>query len=129
VNVLFLTIEQVLAIHQFWINKHGGDSGLRDLGLLQSALAMPRQSFGGAYLHATLPEMAAAYFFHLVSNHAFIDGNKRVGAFSSLMFLDINGHELDADIDTLERLTLSVAEHKTDKADVTAFCTRHVRPR
>ena len=75
----FLTEEQILHLHQLAIEKHGGSLGLRDSGLLKSALAMPESGFGGNYFHATIFEMAAAYLFHLVKNHPFVDGNKRIG--------------------------------------------------
>ena len=79
-NPRFLTKEYVTAIHADQINKYGGGQGLRDVGLLESALAQPRATFGGEWLHPTLFDMAAAYLFHLVENHPFLDGNKRVGA-------------------------------------------------
>jgi hypothetical protein len=75
----FLTVDEVLAIHAHLIERYGGSPGIRDLGLLRSALAMPEASFGGETLHATLYEQAAAYCFHSVKNHPFVDGNKRVG--------------------------------------------------
>lgn len=67
----FLTLDEVLALHADQIERYGGSGGLRDLGLLESAVAAPRATFGGALLHPTLPEMAAAYLFHLVQNHPF----------------------------------------------------------
>ena len=76
----FLTLDEVIAIHQDQIQRYGGSGGLRDMGLLQSALAMPRAGFGGEYVHSDLYEMAAAYLFHLATNHPFVDGNKRVAA-------------------------------------------------
>ncbi|HYQ81440.1 MAG TPA: Fic family protein, partial [Anaeromyxobacteraceae bacterium] len=72
----FLTLDEVLALHADQIGRYGGSPGLRDLGLLESALAAPRATFGGEHLHGSLPEMAAAYLFHLVRNHPFVDGNK-----------------------------------------------------
>ena len=72
----FLTLDEVLEIHRDQIERYGGAAGIRDLGLLQSALAQPSATFGGQYLHADLHEMAAAYLYHLVQNHPFLDGNK-----------------------------------------------------
>ena len=75
----FLTLDEVLALHADRIARYGGSEGIRDVGLLKSALAAPAATFDGGYLHPTLPEMAAAYLFHLVKNHPFVDGNERVG--------------------------------------------------
>jgi death-on-curing protein len=88
--VRFLTLSEVLEILQDQINNYGGIYGVRDINLLSSAVYMPQSSFGGNYLHKTIPAMAAAYAFHICENHAFLDGNKRVALASSLVFLDIS---------------------------------------
>ena len=88
---LFLRLNEIIEIHTDQIARYGGLAGIRDMGLLQSAVAMPMSSFGGQYLHADLYEMAAAYLYHLVNNHAFIDGNKRVGTVTAIVFLELNG--------------------------------------
>ncbi len=124
---VFLTSDEVLAIHHDQVARYGGSPGLRDPGLLQSALAQPPAAFGGQFLHADLFEMAAAYLFHLVRNHAFVDGNKRVGTVAALVFLELNGAELDAPEADLEALVLSVAQGQADKAAVAAFIRKHVR--
>ena len=72
----FLTLDEVLEIHEQQIEMYGGSHGLRDAGALESAVAVPQATFGGEYLYSTIWLMAAAYLFHLVENHAFIDGNK-----------------------------------------------------
>ena len=77
---LFLDIHRVLQIHLDMIKTYGGDEGVRDLGLLQSAVAMPQASFDDELLHKDLCEMAAAYLYHITQNHPFVDGNKRTGA-------------------------------------------------
>ena len=79
-NPIFLSLAEVLEIHRDQIERYGGDPGIRDLDLLQSALAIPAAGFGGQYLHNDLYEMAAAYLFHITQNHPFVDGNKRTGA-------------------------------------------------
>ena len=111
----FLTFADVIRIHVDQIERYGGQAGIRDLGLLQSALAMPRGSFGQEWLHRDLSEMAAAYAFHLSQNHPFVDGNKRTGLVCALAFLEIN----DASIaDTEERLygaMMDVASGALDK--------------
>ena len=105
----FLTLDEVLELHQEQIGRYGGSPGVRDIGLLQSALATPQASFGGQYLHATLPEMAAAYLFHLVKNHPFVDGNKRIGAHALVLFLVVNGHQPTFGSAELADVTLAVA--------------------
>ena len=123
----FLTLDDILALHADRIETYGGSLGLRDLGGLQSALAMPSASFGGAFLHPTLAEMAAAYLFHLSQAHAFVDGNKRIALAAALAFPDLNGQELVADADRLYDLCMQVAAGKGSKADVAVFLAAHLR--
>ncbi len=125
---VFLSLEEVLDIHDWQIEHFGGASGLRDAGLLDSALAVPSSTFGGAYLHPTVIDMAAAYLFHLVENHPFVDGNKRVGAMSAAVFLDLNGQELTANDDEFTAMVLAVASGKMDKVEVVAFFKHHTAP-
>lgn len=87
-GVTFLTVDEVLELHLEQIELFGGSAGARDLNLLESAVAQPSQQFGGEYLHEDVPAMAAAYLFHIVSNHPFIDGNKRTGTDAAIVFLD-----------------------------------------
>jgi death on curing protein len=94
---LFLTLDEVLGIHADQVRRYGGSPGLRDLGLLQSALAMPETTFEGELLHGTVFEMAAAYLFHVARNHPLVDGNKRTALMCALVFLGLNGQRLDAD--------------------------------
>jgi len=82
---------------------------------------MPQASFGGEFLHKDIFEMAAAYLFHIVQNHSFVDGNKRTGAAAAIIFLTINGIELQADEDGLVDLTLAVAEGKAGKQHIAEF--------
>lgn len=115
----FLTLEDVLEIHRLQLDRFGGGDGLRDLALLESAVAQPAATFGGAYLHADLFEMAAAYLFYVVSNHPFIDGNKRTGLLAALVFLDLNGVSLLGETDRFYELTIGVASGSLDKQAVT----------
>lgn len=117
----FLTLDDVLRIHENSIQLYGGASGIRDEGLLQSALAMPQSGFGGQYLHGDLFEMAGAYLFHLVKNHPFVDGNKRTGATTALVFLIMNGYELVVDEEVLEKLVLDVASGQLEKEPLGAL--------
>lgn len=116
----FLTIEDVLHIHQNQIERYGGEHGVRDLGLLVSAIAQPEATFGGQHLHSDLFAMAAAYLFHIVQNHPFADGNKRTGAVSALVFLDWNEVVLRTDEEGLVEITLQVATGQIGKAEVAA---------
>jgi len=126
VRIRFLGLEEVLALHADQIERYGGSAGVRDLGLLESAVAAPESSFGGGYLHGSLPEMAAAYLFHLAQNHAFVDGNKRVAAAAMIMFVYLNDHDLECDEDELVDLTLGVATGTKTKADVAVFLAARI---
>jgi death-on-curing protein len=121
----FLKIDKIRQIHESVIRKYGGSLGIRDIGLLESAIAMPRASFGGEFLHEDLFAMAAAYLFHLVQNHPFIDGNKRVGGAAALAFLDLNGVEVIADEEAFADLVLAVAQSQADKEQIAAFLRRN----
>ena len=121
---LFLSLTEVLEIHQDQTARYGGTSGIRDTGLLTSALAMPSATFGGEFLHTDLYEMAAAYLFHLVKNHPFLDGNKRTGAVTALVFLELNGWSFDAPEDSFAEMVLAVARSDLNKAGAAVFIRR-----
>jgi len=124
---LFLGLEEVLEIHHDQITRYGGTEGIRDLGLLQSALSMPQAGAGNQYFHADLFEMAAAYLFHIVRNHPFVDGNKRTGVTAALVFLEMNGIEIRASDQALVKTVLAVAEGKLHKGALAEFFRRHTR--
>lgn len=126
ISPVFLTVTDILTIHLRVIEEFGGDPGLRDRGLLESATAMPRATFGGELLHPHIGDMAAAYHFHLCRNHPFLDGNKRVAVAAAEVFLLINGYELLAADEALEELTMNVADGSRSKEDVTKFFAEHV---
>ncbi len=90
-RVRFLTVQEVLDVHQDVIETHGGSFGLRDAGLLDSAVHQAQASFGGSLLHPEICDMAAAYLLHLTANHPFVDGNKRTAWVSARVFLRLNG--------------------------------------
>ena len=121
----FLTLDEILRIHRDQIERYGGSLGVRDQGLLESAIAMPQARFGGQYAHTDLCEMGAAYLFHLTKNHSFIDGNKRVGTAAALVFLEMNGVSVEATNEEIAALTLGVAEGKTSKSAVAEFFRKH----
>lgn len=124
---LFLGLDEVLEIHRDQIQRYGGGTGVRDIGLLESAIAMPQGGSGGQYFHADLFEMAAAYLFHIVKNHPFVDGNKRVGAVAALAFLEMNGVEVRVANEVLVDMVISVAEGRLQKSGVAEFLRKHTR--
>lgn len=126
-EVAFLTLDEVVAIHRDQIERYGGSLGVRDWGLVQSAVAMPAVTFGGQYLHADLNEMAAAYLFHIVQNHPFVDGNKRVGAVAADVFLALNNRQLIASQEDYAELVLSIARGDAGKSEAAAFFRANTR--
>jgi death on curing protein len=135
-SIYFLSVEEVKEIHKNQIDIYGGSYGIRDEGLLASAVAQPPSAFGEQYLHKSLPAMAAAYLFHLVMNHPFVDGNKRAGLAAALVFLELNGLELDPNLDVLkphsktllEEIVISVTAKSLSKGDLTKFIESHTSP-
>lgn len=123
-ELLFLDVEDILEIHATQLEIYGGGAGLRDRGLLESAVAQPQASFGGEYVHDDLFAMAAAYLFHIVSNHPFVDGNKRAGLLAAVVFLDVNGITIEQPSEPLHELTMGVAEGRLDKPAVAAELAR-----
>ena len=124
----FLTLDDLLALHADRVEQYGGSLGVRDMAGLSAALGMPAATFGGAFLHPTIPEMSAAYLFHVSQAHGFVDGNKRAALAAALAFLALNGYELAADPDDLYEVCLAVAAGKASKADASVFFARHIRP-
>jgi death on curing protein len=125
IEPVFLSLSEVIEIHSDQILRYGGHVGVRDFDLLKSAVAMPTITFAGDYLHFGIHEMAAAYLFHIVLNHPFIDGNKRAGLVTALIFLKLNGVELIAETRELENLVNSVAAGITDKSEIALFFRRN----
>jgi len=117
---IFLSLDDVLEIHENQLTLYGGRPGILNLPLLESALGQPQASFGGQYLLADLYEMAAAYLFHIVQNHPFIDGNKRVGAVAAIVFLMVNELEIRLTSDELESLVLDTASGKLSREQIAA---------
>ena len=114
-QIRFLTLAEVIDIHNDQIIRYGGMPGIRDIKLLSSAVAMPKTSFGGKFLHENIFQMAAAYAYHISQNHSFVDGNKRVALVSALIFLDINGIEIIDSDDILYDTMVKVASGKGNK--------------
>lgn len=124
----YLTLGEVVTLHRRVLAQSGGASGIRDLGLLESALAQPKATFDGADLHPTVIEKAAALGFALVANHAFVDGNKRLGHAAMEVFLILNSLEIDASIDEQERLMLDIAAGRRTRDQLTVWLRLYSRP-
>ena len=125
-EIIFLSVNDVLLVHADTLEVEGGLAGVRDHGLLDAAVAMPRQQFGGAYLHEDLAAMAAAYLFHIAQNHPFNDGNKRTAAIAALAFLKINGTDQLPPPGDLETATRRVASGDLVKAELTDWIRKEI---
>ena len=117
----FLSVDDVLFIHSNQIKLYGGEDGVRDVGMLESAVSQPRAGFDGKYLHDSIYDMAAAYLYHIVNNHPFVDGNKRTGVVAAFIFLDINGIKINAPVGSVYEITIGVASGKISKAEVVEY--------
>ena len=126
-EIAFLTLEDVLALHDELSQHYGGVPGLRDAGLLEAALAMPQAGFGGQYFHEFPHEMGAAYLFHLVRNHAFIDGNKRIALACAILFFKINRVSYSITEEEAVELSFDAASGRADKGSITTFFRQHVK--
>ncbi len=117
----FLTLPEILEFHEELIRDFGGSFGIRDLGLAESAIAMPQSGSGGEFFHAFPFEMAAAYAYHIARNHPFVDGNKRTAFAAALTFLEFNGYSVMGGEDDLEDATRKIASGKIDKKGFAAL--------
>jgi len=114
----FLSLDEVLELHADQISSFGGTPGVRDEGLLESALAQPQATFGGQFLHPTISEQAAAYLYHIAMNHPFVDGNKRTAFAVTDTFLRLNGCALNLTDDRAYDLVMRVARGTMTKEEV-----------
>lgn len=110
----YLSLEQILDLHEKQVRTFGGSSGIRDRGALESAVARPAMTFGGEDLYPDVADKASALMHSLVMNHALVDGNKRIGASAAELFLEVNGYRLAALDDDLEQITLATARGELD---------------
>lgn len=122
----FLTVFQILELHQRLIETSGGTGGIRDFGALESALAQPEMTFGGEDLYPTLIDKASALAYSLCMNHPFVDGNKRVAHASMEIFLVLNGFEIDATTDEQEKLFLDLASGKLRREELVNWLQQKV---
>lgn len=114
-EIIFLSLEEVLTIHKDQIQRYGGSYGVRDEGLLLSAIETPRMGFGDSYLHNGIFEMGAAYMFHIIKNHPFVDGNKRTGTTCAFTFLEQNDVDAIVYPEYFEELAMRVATSQLSK--------------
>jgi len=125
----YLTVIEVLALHGQVIEQSGGKDGIRDLGLLESAIAQPMMTFDGIDLYVSIVDKAVALGFSLIMNHPFVDGNKRTGHAAMEVFLVLNGLEIVASVEEQERVILSVAAGDTGREVFLDWLQSHVRGR
>ena len=126
--IRYITFAEVLELHRTVLERWGGAGGIRDVNALESALAQPRQSFGGVDLYPNLATKASALCFSLVLNHPFVDGNKRVGHAAMEVFLLVNGHEIRAGVDEQEQLMLQLAAGHLKRDALVEWVKQHVTP-
>jgi death-on-curing protein len=125
--MIYLEVEDILDFHDDAIRRFGGDGGIHDLGLIESAVAQPQMTFDGNDLYPTIEEKAAALAFSLACNHGFIDGNKRVAHAAMAVFLDVNGFRVEADVDEQERVFMDLADHKVTRDELIQWIRTHLR--
>ncbi len=121
-----LNVEQVKWLHGEVIKVSGGGDGVRDEGILESAVESPFQSFGGQELYPTLIEKAARLGYSLIMNHAFVDGNKRIGLHAMLVFLDLNGVEVEYEDEDLIKTIFELASGRKKYESLLSWITEHV---
>jgi death-on-curing protein len=124
----YLTLAEVLELHRRLVDETGGPHGVRDLGMLESAVAQPLGSFGGQDFYPSVVEKAAALAYSLALNHPFTDGNKRTSHAAMEVFLVLNGHEIHASVDEQESFWLALAAGQRSRAELVAWLQDRVRP-
>lgn len=119
--IKYLMLEQVLKMHDEFIEKFGGLQGIRDMNLLLSAIETPKASMFGEDLYPTIYDKAAAYLYHIVQNHPFNDANKRTGFGAAYLFLKANNVSILFDDESFESLVVEVAKGKKTKKEISYF--------
>lgn len=122
----FLQIADILEIHQILIAQFGGMPGIRDEGLLESALSQPQATFFGELLHPTIHEQAAAYLYHIAKNHPFLDGNKRTAYGAMEAFLRLNGYNLSLSDEQTYNMVMQVAQGEMSKEALASLLEQHI---
>ena len=126
---VYLSVEQLLALHEAQVRAFGGSTGLRDRGGLEAAAARPQMTFGGEDLHPELADKAAALMHSIVVNHPFVDGNKRVGAMAAELLLAVNGVDLLASDEEIVETTLAVARGDVSAEALAIWIRQRTRER
>lgn len=126
-KTIFLTLEQVIIIHDDQIQRYGGSHGIASLPLLESAIMRPQSSFDGKDLYSSLFNKAAAMMHSIIMNHAFVDGNKRTGTVSVIIFLELNGYRLKVEQKDLVNAALKVRHKKWDFDELSSWLKKHSR--
>jgi death-on-curing protein len=126
-DIRFLSLSEIILIHENQIDLYGGSHGTRDINLLNSAIAMPEAQFSGQYLHKDIYEMAAAYIYHITQNHPFIDGNKRTALATGLIFMDINNLEIDDPKEVLYAMMIDIASGKIKKDGISNILRKLIK--
>ena len=124
----YLALIEVLELHRKILEQSGGALGIRDMVLLESAIAQPRMTFGGEDLYPSLLEKAAALGFSIIMNHPFVDGNKRTGHAATETFLVLNGLEINASVDEQERMVMAIASGELGREAVVEWLRQHTAP-
>ena len=124
----YLSLAEIVEIHDVLIERHGGSTGIKDIGLVESALMAPQQTFGGELLLPTLEEQCARLWFGFVQNHGFVDGNKRVGFAAANTFLRMNKHRFRFGSDKAEQITVLVASSRIDLVGLTEIVKVSIEP-
>ena len=124
---IFLNLAEVVELHRQGVERFGGSAEVRDMNLLQAAIGMPSQQFAGEFLHPDLGAMAAAYLFHIVMNHPFVDGNKRAGALAARAFLLLNEVSFEPTEQAYGDLVLGIVRGETTKEAATKFFRDHIK--
>jgi death-on-curing protein len=125
-DIEYLSLEEVYWLHHQALAEKGGDAGVRYPEAVESAVAQPQMTFGGEDLYPTLADKAATLSFSLIKNHAFVDGNKRVGHAAMETFLVTNGYELAAGDDEQERVIFALADNRMEREEFTEWVVAHV---
>lgn len=124
-HILYLTLEEVLTLHTISINKFGGSDGIRDVGLVESSIYRAQQTYGGEDLYKTIWDKAAALAHSISENQPFLDGNKRTAALSMMVFLDINGYELDVEKMSVYQTMIKVANREFSREQLAGWLEKH----
>lgn len=122
----YLTLNEVLDLYYRILEQFGGSAGIRDFGALESALAQPKMTFGGEELYPTVVDKTAALGFSLISNHPFVDGNKRIGHAAIEVFLILNGYEIEAGVDEQEQIILEAAAGRRNRDGLKEWLSLHI---